>query len=444
MQPETKYAQSRAGAIGYQVFGDGPIDIVFNTNWQNNVDLIWDEPSAVRYLDRLGSFARVIFFDKRGTGISDPVAPDNPPTINQWIEDITVVMDEVGSKKAAMIGDTEGGWMAMAYAAFHPERVLSLALINTMASARRAPDYPEGIPQKAAEHITDLYVAQHGTTGDGLLITAPTIADDPRFRRWWIRYQRNSMSPAMLRAGFEWQVGADLRSIVPSISAPTIVISRKDARYHRPAFGKWIADHIEGAEYILLDGADTLPFHAGDFNEVLDHVERFVTGKTTSVESTRRLATVLFTDIVDSTKRASAMGDQRWLDTLAETNQISARQVERFGGEFIHTTGDGHLAIFDGPARAVTTAKEILAEVAGIGIEMRAGIHTGEITVTGNDIAGIAVHIASRVIDHAPNGSIGVSSTVKDLTVGSSLDFEPLGTFTLKGVPGDWTLFKAV
>ncbi len=442
MRPETKYAHSNDGAIGYQVYGDGPIDLVFNTNWQNNVDLIWDEPSAVRYLDRLGSFARVILFDKRGTGISDPVSPDNPPTLDRWIEDITVVMKAAGSEKAAFVGDTEGGWMAMAYAATYPDKVLSLVLVNAMASARRAPDYPIGIPEDAAERITEAYLAQHGTTGDGLMITAPSVAGDARFRKWWVKYQRNSMSPAMLRAGFLWQARTDLRSVVPTITAPTMVIARKDAQYHRPEFGQWIAEHIEGAELVVLDGADTLPFHAGDFTDVLDHMERFVTGRTTAVAADRRLATVLFTDIVDSTRRAAEMGDQRWLDLLAEANRINAYQVERFGGQSIHTTGDGHLSIFDGPARAVSAARESLAEVTDIGIDMRAGVHTGEITMTGNDIAGIGVHIASRVIDHAPDGGIAVSSTVKDLTVGSNLEYEPLGTFTLKGVPGDWSLFR--
>lgn len=444
MRPETKYAHSKDGAIGYQVFGDGPIDLVFAMNWQNNIDLIWDEPSAVRYLDRLGSFARVLVFDKRGSGISDPVTPSNPPTIDQWIEDITTVMDAAGSEKAAMVGDTEGAWMAMAYAASYPDRVLSLVLINGTATARRAPDYPIGIPDDAAERIVEAYLAQHGTTGIGLFETAPSVANDQRFRKWWVKYQRNAMTPAMLRAGFKWQAETDLRSVVPTISAPTLIIGKKDATYHRPATSKWLAEHIEGSELVILDGADTLPFHVGNYNEVLDHVERFVTGRTTSVESHRRLATVLFTDIVDSTKRASELGDEGWLDLLAAANDISRHQVDRFGGQFITTTGDGQLAIFDGPARAVDTAREIVAESADIGVELRAGIHTGEISLTGSDIAGIAVHIASRVIDHAPNGGIAVSSTVKDLTVGSALTYETIGTYDLKGVPGLWTLYQAL
>jgi len=439
--PETKYASSKDGAIGYQVFGDGPIDLVFITGWQTNIDLMWDEPSAVRYLDRLASFARVIIFDKRGTGISDPVSPANPPTIDRWMEDITTVMDAVGSERAALVGDTEGGWMAMAFAATYPDRVLSLVLVNTMARALRGPDYPEGIPDEMQKAITEFYLAQHGTTGDGLEFTAPSVVDDLRFRKWWVKYQRSSMSPGMLAAGFKWQARTDLTSIVPTIAVPSLVIHRKDARYHRVAFGKWIADHIEGSEWVELEGGDTLPFHVGPFAEVLDHIERFVSGKTAEVKTDRRLATVMFTDIVNSTRRASEFGDERWLDLLTETNRISTHQVERFGGQFIHTTGDGQLAIFDGPATAVSTAREVLAEVGTLGIEMRAGIHTGEITLAGDDIAGIGVHIASRVIDHAPDGAIAVSSTVKDLTVGSNILYDPLGTFSLKGVPADWTLY---
>jgi len=402
--PETKYAQSKDGAIGYQVFGDGPIDIVFITSWQSNIDLLWDEPSAVRYLDRLASFSRVILFDKRGSGISDSVHTDNPPTIDRWIEDVTTVMDTVGSERAALVGDVEGGSMAMAFAATYPARVLSLVLINAMARLIRGPDYPIGLPLDLLQPLADTYIAQHGTTGDALAVTAPSVVDDLRFRKWWVKYQRSSMAPGMLQAGFAWQARTDLTSVVPTISVPTLVIHRRDATYHRMAYGKWIADHIEGSEWVELDGADTLPFHAGPFNEVLDHVERFVSGKTATVKTDRRLATVMFTDIVDSTRRASELGDQRWLDFLSDANRIGAGQVERFGGQFINTTGDGHLAIFDGPATAVATAQEVLSEVGALGVEMRAGVHTGEITLAGDDIAGIGVHIASRVIERSGRG----------------------------------------
>jgi class 3 adenylate cyclase len=246
----------------------------------------------------------------------------------------------------------------------------------------------------------------------------------------------------MLETGYRWQTEVDVTGLLPTIAVPTLVIHRKDNLYHRVAFGRYIADHIPDAEWVELEGADSLPFHVGDYQEILDHVERFVTGEAGHMTEERRLATVLFTDIVGSTMTAAAFGDQRWLDLLGDVNRVSASQVERFGGTSIHTTGDGHLAIFDSPASAVTAAREILDQVGTLGIEMRAGLHTGEITLKGDDIAGIGVHIASRVMDHAHDGGVAVSSTVKDLTVGSSITYEPLCTTELKGVPGEWSLFE--
>lgn len=442
MQPETKYAQSPNGMVAYQVFGEGPVDLVFITQWGTNVDQYWDEPSAARYFDRLASFSRVILFDKIGTGVSDPLPGGQLPSVELWSEDITAVMNTAGSQRAVIVGDTEGGTLAIQFAVTHPDRTISLALINTLARLFRGTDYPIGMPADASRRNSELFLAQHGTTGDVLRVTAPSVADDARFRRWWLRFQRSSMPPATLSEGYRWQTEVDVTPILSSVSVPTIVIHRKDNLYHRIAFGRYIADRIPGAEWVELEGADSLPFHVGNYHEILDHVERFVTGQTAHIEEERRLATVLFTDIVDSTKTAAAFGDQRWLDLLGDVNRISASQVERFGGTTIHTTGDGHLAIFDSPASAVTAAREILDHVGTLGIEMRAGVHTGEITLKGDDIAGIGVHIASRVMDQAHEGGIAVSSTVKDLTVGSAITYEPLCTTELKGVPGEWSLFE--
>jgi class 3 adenylate cyclase len=442
MQPETKYAQSPNGAVGYQVFGEGPLDLVFITQWGTNVDNYWDEPSAARYLDRLASFSRVIMFDKLGTGVSDPIPPHLSPSVDLWMQDIDAVMEAADSDSAVMVGDTEGSTMAIRFAASHPERTHSLILINAIARLSRGPDYPIGMPAEAAKRNAALFLQQHGTTGDVLIITAPSVADDARFRRWWIRFQRSTMSPVMLETGYRWQTEVDVTGLLPSIAVPTLVIHRKDNLYHRVAFGKYIADRIPDAEWVELEGADSLPFHVGNYQEILDHVERFVTGEAGHMTEERRLATVLFTDIVGSTRTAAEFGDQRWLDMLGDVNRISASQVERFGGTSIHTTGDGHLAIFDSPASAVAAAREILDQVSTLGIEMRAGLHTGEITLKGDDIAGIGVHIASRVMDHAHDGGIAVSSTVKDLTVGSSISYESLCTTKLKGVPGKWTLFE--
>ena len=442
MPPETKYAQSPNGAIGYQVFGDGPVDLVFVTQWATNIDNYWDEPTATRYLDRLASFSRVIIFDKRGTGVSDPVPLDNMPPMELWMEDILTVMDAAESERAVVVGDTEGGAMAILFAATYPERTRSLVLINAIARLVRGPEYPIGMPQHMLQPSADFFLAQHGTTGAVIDVTAPSVAGDQRFRRWWVKFQRSAMPPGMLEFGYKWQQDVDVTAALALVTVPTLVIHRRQNVYHRVAYGKWIADRIPDALWVELDGADSHPFHVGNYSEILDQVEDFVTGEVAHTESVRRLATVLFTDIVGSTERAAELGDEAWLDMLGAANRICERQIERFGGTGTTTTGDGYLAIFDAPAKAVATARAILDEVDGLGIAMRAGLHTGEITLHGDDIGGIAVHIASRVIDHAPDGGVAVSSTVKDLTVGSSIQYERMGSFELKGVPGAWNLYE--
>lgn len=442
MPPETKYAHGPDGAVGYQVFGSGPIDLVFLTQWATNIDTYWDEPSAVRYFDRLASFSRVILFDKRGTGVSDGVATNAPPPITEWANDVTVVMEEVNSERAVLVGDIEGGLLAIAFAAAHPERVEKLVLINSRARALRAPDYPVGMPDLVTDRSRELYVSGFGIHEGVLAVTAPSVADDARFVRWWLKFQRSTMPPAMVASGFDWQLEIDVREEAKTISAPTLVIHRTDNVYHRIGYGRWLAENIPDARMIEVPGADSLPFHAGDFDQILDEVEIFVTGESQRVAQERKLATVLFTDIVASTEQASELGDQKWLDLLRDVNRTTEAQVKRFGGTSIHTTGDGHLSIFDVPAQAVSAAKQILHEVGTLGVALRAGIHTGEISQTDDDIAGIGVHIASRVLGHAPDGGIAVSSTVRDLTVGSANTYDPLGSFELKGVPGEWSLFE--
>lgn len=443
MPPETRYAHAPCGAVGYQVFGTGP-DLVFISQWGTNIDTFWDEPSAARYLDRLATFSRVILFDKRGTGVSDPIATGEPPTLAEWQEDITAVLDEVGSEEAILVGDAEGGLMTISYAAAHPERVSSLILINAHARARRSDDYPEGMPHDVAARSAQMFTATYGVDASLLDYMAPSVADDARFHRWWLKFQRSTMPPGTVERGFNWVLDQDVREEARSLDLPTLVVHRKDAFYHRIQGGQWLADNIPGASLVVLPGADTLPFHTGDFHEVLDHVEAFVTGEATSAPTARKLATVLFTDVVGSTEKASQLGDEKWTDLLASINEISTQQVRRFGGETVFTTGDGHLATFDVPMRGVDAAKQILYEVGELGVGLRAGLHTGEITLTGDNIAGIGVHIASRVMDQAPDGKVAVSSTVKDLTVGSPVTYDKLGTFQLKGVPGEWDIYEVV
>ena len=435
------YARSTDGAVGYQVFGEGPVDLVYVTQWGTNIDNYWDEPTAVRYLDRLASFSRVILFDKRGTGVSDHVPLDDLPPMDLWMEDILTVMKAANSERAVIVGDTEGAAMAILFAATYPERTQSLVLINAIARLFRGPDYPIGLSQARIDEAMQIFASQHGTTGAVVDYTAPSVANDQRFRRWWVKFQRSTMPPGTMVSTYEWQHRVDVTSALSSVTVPTLVVHRRENVYHRVAFGKWIADRISGAKWVELDGADSHPFHVGNFSEILDHVEDFVAGEMVDVPTDRRLATVLFTDIVGSTERAAELGDEAWLDLLEEAYRISRLQIERFGGTSIHSTGDGYLAIFDSPARAVATARQILEEVRHLGIDMRAGLHAGEITLKDDDIGGIGIHIASRVIDHAPDGGIAVSSTVKDLTVGSKILYEAMGVYDLKGVPGEWNLY---
>jgi class 3 adenylate cyclase len=444
-RPDTKYVASANGYLAYQVFGSGDRDIVFITGALTNLDAIWDEPSAARFLDRLGGMGRVVQHDMLGSGVSDPV-PEGVMwmPIEQLVDDVVAVMNAVGMERATIYGDTEGGFTAMMLAATYPERVSSLVLVNSFPKVLRADDYPIGIPPEAADAAADGYAAQHGTTGAMLELTAPSVAHDPRFRAWWTRYQRLSVPPGLARSTFEWYRYIDVRAALPLIQTPTLVVSRRDALFHRSAYSVFIAEHIPGAQLTIVEGADTIPFHAGDFGPTLDAVEDFITGRREVARIDRVLATVLFTDIVDSTALAATMGDQRWLDLLNEHDRIVRSQIERFRGREVKMTGDGAIATFDGPARAIECAVSVTTMLAAIGLVVRAGIHTGEVEVREDDVRGLGMHIASRVMDHAGNGGVVVSSTVKDLVVGSGIEFADRGTTDLKGVPGTWQLFEVV
>lgn len=442
-RPETRYAETPYGYIGYQVFGSGDRDIMFVTGAITNLDAIWFEPTAVRFLDRLADMGRVIQFDMLGSGVSDPI-----PGRSMWlpleanVDTVLSVLDAVGSERAVLYGDTEGGLSAMMLAATAPERVSSLVLVNAFPRLLRADDYPIGMPQDVAARLCDAYSAQHGTTGAVLELTAPSVADDQRFRTWWTRYQRLSVPLGLARSTFDWYREIDVRAALPLIQAPTLVVARRDARFHRATHSAYLAEHIPHAELQLVEGADTVPFHAGDFAPTLDAVEDFLTGRRESARTERVLATVLFTDIVNSTSRASELGDQRWLDLLGDHDRIVQSQVERYRGRVIKMTGDGAIATFDGPARAITCAVAIAEMVSRLGLLIRAGIHTGEVQMRDGDAYGLGMHIASRVMAHAEQGGIVVSSTVKDLVVGSGIQFEACGVVELKGVPGRWPLFE--
>ena len=441
-QPETTYAKTDEGYVAYQVFGEGPLDIVLIPSWATNVDVMWEEPTLARYLDRLASFGRVICFDKRGSGVSDPVPLSSLPTLEHWLDDLRVVMDAVGSDRAALIGDTEGGPMAMLFAATFPERVTGLALINTFARILRDDDYPIGFPEDPIPNMREWYESTWGTPQflDDLI---PGAATDDRFRAWYARYLRLAMGRAQSTAQY-WDAVTrfDVRAVLASIRVPTLVLTRAEARWHRASYGRYLAEHISGAKYVELPGAVTVPFHGGDFDPVLDEVQEFLTGARAAPVTDRVLATVMFTDIVGSTERAADAGDDRWLALRDQHDALVRASLERFRGHEVKTMGDGFLATFDGPGRAVTAAAEIADAVTSLGIDVRVGVHTGEVELRGADIGGIGVHIAQRVMSAADPGRILVSRTVKDLVVGSGIEFADRGVRELKGVPGEWALYE--
>jgi class 3 adenylate cyclase len=439
---QTQYVKTDGGYVGYQVFGGGNLDLLFVTNWSNNLDVMWQEPSLARYLDRLASFARVICFDQRGSGISDPVPDAAIPTLDGWMDDVRAVLDAVDAKHPAILADTEGGPMALLFAATFPERVASLVLVNSFARWRRAEDYPIGIPPDAYSNLIALYEATYGQNADMLQLTAPSVQDDPRFRSWFLTYQRLSMAPGQSTNLYRWVTNLDVRDVLSAVKSPTLVVHRSGNLHYRVAFGRYLGEHIPNATYVELEGSDSYPFHAGDFSDLLDVVEEFLTGERHHAITDRMLATVLFTDIVGSTQKAAEIGDEHWSDLLEVHDRLAAEHVDRFQGDMIKHTGDGVVATFDGPARAVTCGLRMTEAVETLGLEIRVGLHTGEVEKRESDLLGLAVHIAARVMARAPDGGVAVSRTVKDLVAGSGFSFHPMGVQELKGVPGEWSIYQ--
>lgn len=441
-RPETKFVDTRRGAVAYQVFGEGERDLVFISHWLTNVDAYWDEPSAVRYFDRLATMGRVILIDKIGSGVSDSPVSNTIDPVEEYIDEIQAVLAEVESETATLIGDCEGGMLSMVLAASYPDQFPELVLINSYPRLRRADDYPIGAPDHVVDELSTLWKAQHGTTGDSLIFTAPSMANDTRFRQWFIRFQRSAQQQRIATQALHWIAETDVRGVLPSIQARTMIIHRRDALFHRLDYGEYLSQNIEGSDFRIVEGADTIPFHAGDFSATLDLVSEFLTGQREDAQPGRMLSTVLFTDIVGSTALAAEIGDQRWLDLRTEHDRVIRDNLDRFRGNEVAMTGDGMVATFDGPQRAVMCATAIKSELESIGLRIRAGVHTGEIETRNGDVGGIGVHIASRVMGVAETGGILVSSTVKDLVVGSNLVFDSCGSFELKGVPGMWNLYQ--
>ena len=436
-QPETLFAEGPEGQVAFQVWGSGPFDMLLVTPWLWNIDMMWDQPLIERYLRRLGSFSRVIAFDKRGTGVSDHVPLGALPTLEQWTDDIRVVLDAADSSDAALVGTMEGAQMAMLFAGLHPERTRALVVFNGAACYLRSEGYPIGIPKHLVEASAN---AIFGPSSDRLSMWAPALGADHAFRTWWQRFNRLSASPTlavrMYKHGTQW----DVRPALSAISAPTLVLHHAGSRYIKSNNGEYIAEHIAGARYTELEGVNTL-FFAGDQEASLGEIEAFLTGHRSAPEHDRVLATVLFTDLVSSTQRAAELGDARWHDFLDTHDHIAADEVDRFRGRLIKQTGDGILATFDGPARAIRCAASLSESMRSLGIEIRAGLHAGEVELRGDDIGGIAVHTAARVMGKAGPGEILVSSTVKDLVVGSGIEFLDRGEHELRGLEGQRQLF---
>ncbi len=438
--PTTRYARSGDLNIAYQVVGNGALDIVWVPNWISNVDMWRDEPSSARFLDRLASFSRLIVFDRRGSGLSDPVV--GAPTLEERMDDIRIVMDEVGSERAALFGFSEGAPMAALFAASHPERVSALLLYGAYARTMRAPDYPwapAGYAGTAEEGRWDGAV-RHWGTGENLSVFAPSVADDTRFRAWWGRLERAAASPSSVVEILRLNREIDVRGVLPAIGVPTLVLHREGDLTVDVENARFLAREIPDACLIELPGDDHVPM-VGDQDALLGEVEEFLTGMRQEREADRVLATVLFTDIVGSTERAGELGDRAWRDLLAAHDELVRRELERHRGREIKTVGDGFLATFDGPARAIRCAVAATRAVSQIGVQMRAGLHTGEVEVIGDDVGGMAVHIGARVGASARPGEVLVSGTVRDLVVGSGIDFHDRGPHTLRGVPGEWRLF---
>ena len=437
----TRYARTAEGDyLAYQVTGDGPLDLVLPITGSAAVELIWEEPAFSGFISRLASFSRLITFDPRGFGSSGRLGANEVPAVQAWKDDIGTVMDAVGSERAAFLSWGESAGATMFFAATYPERVVSLVLVNAYARYARNEEAPWGLP---ADLVPSYVTAIEQVWGTGACIEtlAPTMVQTEQARRRWARIERLTVTPDVLAASTRAVMDSDVTPVLSAIQAPTLVISRRGDRHVRYEHGRHIASRIPGARFVELSGEDHLPF-AGRAEQILDGVEEFLTGVRPTPVFDRVLVTVLFTDIVGSTEHVARLGDRHWRELLDRYDMLVQRQLERFRGRHVKTTGDGTLATFDGPARAIECGRAISANVVDLGFEIRAGLHTGEIEARDEDVAGMAVHIAARVADVAGAGEVLVSSTVKDLVAGSGIAFEDRGEHELKGVPEAWRLFS--
>jgi len=438
-RPETRYARSGETSIAYQVTGEGEIDLVIAFPFISHLDMLWENPVQSHFIRRLASFARVILFDRRGVGLSDPAA--GAPTLEERMDDVRAVMDAAGSERAALLGMSEGATMCVLFAATYPERVSALVLWGAMARSTADDDYPWAPSREAAEEAHYELVAPLWGQGATIDIFSPSLADNARAREFQARFERQAASPMRADQLFQMFLDTDVRGALPLIQAPTLVLHRHGDRAVNYRAATWLAKQVEGSRYVELEGEDHFPW-VGDSEAALAPIEEFLTGVRPGVAPERVLATVLFTDIVDSTRLATEIGDRRWRGLLEQHQELVRERLASFGGREVKTTGDGFLAIFDGPTRAVECARSIASEMPTLGLEVRAGLHTGEVELIGDDIGGIAVHVAARVSALAGPGAVLASRTVRDLAAGSGIEFDSFGSHRLKGVADEWEIYS--
>jgi pimeloyl-ACP methyl ester carboxylesterase/class 3 adenylate cyclase len=446
-RPETRYAKSGDVSIAYQLVGDGPFDLVFTPGFVSNIEYGWEEPTLAEFYERLGSFCRLIIFDKRGTGLSDRAGPI--PDLDTRIDDVRAVMDAAGCERAAVLGYSEGAAMAALFAATYPERTPALVLYGSLLSWEWVPARSETWQRPTREQILEEIERRWGQADfcDELLRDdAPSMASEERFRRWYATRLRLGASPGAARELIRVAMQVDVRPLLSSIRTPTLVLHRVGDRNCEVRNGRYAAEQIPDSEYLELPGVDHLPW-VGDSEALAGEIERFLSrlwasGGWAEPEPERVVTTVLFTDIVESTARAAALGDRGWRELLERHHALVRRHLARFRGRELDTAGDGFFASFDGPARAVRCAAALCSAVGELGIEIRTGLHTGECELVDGKIGGIAVHIGARVAHEAKPSEVLVTSTVKDLVAGSGLEFREHGPTQLKGVPGEWQLFS--
>jgi pimeloyl-ACP methyl ester carboxylesterase len=440
MPPETRYTRSGDVNIAYQVVGDGPLDLVFVNGWAQSFDPGWDLEPIARFYRRLASFSRLILFDKRGTGLSDRVPLDDLPTLETRMDDMRAVMDAVGVERAAVLGQSEGGAMCALFAATYPARTKALVMVGSPARTRWAADYPLGLTdEEVGELERSLFEGWNADLIRSLLqMYGPSIADDEEQVQAYVRFAARGSSPTAAAALWRMAAMVDVRHVLPVIRVPTLVLHRADEMLADAS--RYVGERIPGARVVEVPGTDHMPW-LGDQERILDEIEEFLTGVRPHPALDRVLATVLFTDIVGSTELAADLGDRRWRDLLEQHNTLVRRELDRFRGRELSTAGDGFLATFDGPARAIACACSIRDAARRLGLQIRFGLHTGELELHGAEIRGIAVHTGARVVGMAGPGEVLASSTVRDLVAGSGLEFEDRGSHELKGVPGEWRLY---